>query len=405
MSAPQAVRQAVPPALQVYAPQLRVPPALQVPPPQVDGAVCVPPEHDPAPQGVPSVLAANEQVPSPLHVPAWWHWSGAAQLYAVPAQVPFVHTSLSVHALPSLQVVPFDLFANEQVPSPLHVPAWQNGTGPAPRRCSPSRRTSPRCTRRSGCTRCRPSLQPVRIPTWPANEHVPSPLHVPACWHWSRRRAGAMPSPRNVPPVHTSRSGHTRCRRCRPCRRTWPRTSTSRRRLHVPACWWHWSGAAQVYARRPAARPPGAHVVLGTRGAVVADRAVGLGRERAHPVAGLHVPAPGGTGPGAAQVAAVPPHVPPVHTSFWVHAVPSLQTVAVLDLAANEHVRRRRCTSPPGWHLVRRRAGVRRPAARPPGARTSFWVHAVPSLQPVPSDLLGLVQDPLAGLHRPATWH
>jgi hypothetical protein len=69
----------------------------------------------PSLQVVPFVLFANEQVPSPLHVPAWWHWSGAAHEYAVPAHVPLVHTSLSVHALPSLQAVAFVLFVNALV--------------------------------------------------------------------------------------------------------------------------------------------------------------------------------------------------------------------------------------------------------------------------------------------------
>jgi len=50
-------------------------------------------------------------VPSPLQVPAWWHWSGAAQVKAVPPHVPPVQTSSLVHALPSSQVVPSDLVA------------------------------------------------------------------------------------------------------------------------------------------------------------------------------------------------------------------------------------------------------------------------------------------------------
>ena len=40
-------------------------------------------------------------------VPAVWHWSGAVQVIAVPAQVPAVQTSVCVHRLPSLQAVPF----------------------------------------------------------------------------------------------------------------------------------------------------------------------------------------------------------------------------------------------------------------------------------------------------------
>jgi len=32
------------------------------------------------PHGVPAALLAKEQVPSPLQVPGWWHWSGAAHV-------------------------------------------------------------------------------------------------------------------------------------------------------------------------------------------------------------------------------------------------------------------------------------------------------------------------------------
>jgi hypothetical protein len=34
----------------------------------------------PSSQVVPFALDANEHVPSPLQVPGWWHWSGAAQV-------------------------------------------------------------------------------------------------------------------------------------------------------------------------------------------------------------------------------------------------------------------------------------------------------------------------------------
>jgi hypothetical protein len=77
----------------------------------------------PSLQAVPSVLFANEQVPSPLHVPGWWHWSGAAQVNGVPAHTPLVHTSFCVHALPSLQVVPLAALGFEHAPvAGLHVP-------------------------------------------------------------------------------------------------------------------------------------------------------------------------------------------------------------------------------------------------------------------------------------------
>jgi hypothetical protein len=113
-------------------------PALQVPPPHVDGAVCVPAEHDPAaPQGVPGAtcsqlpapsqlpslpqLAAAHwpvgaarpavmlaQVPSATPVSAWVHaWQVLPQavLQQMPeTQFPLAHCVLAVHAMPSVPV-------------------------------------------------------------------------------------------------------------------------------------------------------------------------------------------------------------------------------------------------------------------------------------------------------------
>src|SRR5438132_918294 len=85
----------------------------------------------PSLQAVPLALLAKLHVPSPLQVPAWWHWSGAAQVYAVPPHTPAVHTSVLVQALPSLHALPSALVAKLHVPSPLHVPAWWHESGAA----------------------------------------------------------------------------------------------------------------------------------------------------------------------------------------------------------------------------------------------------------------------------------
>ena len=69
-------------------------------------------------QVVPFGAVGFEQVPSAgLQVPATWHWSDAVQTFAVPPmQAPAWQVSPVVHALPSLQVVPFGAFGFEQVP-------------------------------------------------------------------------------------------------------------------------------------------------------------------------------------------------------------------------------------------------------------------------------------------------
>jgi hypothetical protein len=79
----------------------------------------------PSLQAVPSGAVTFEQVPVlGLHVPATWHWSEGAHVTVVPAHAPLVHTSLVVHALPSLHVVPFVAVGLEHAPVlGLQVPA------------------------------------------------------------------------------------------------------------------------------------------------------------------------------------------------------------------------------------------------------------------------------------------
>jgi hypothetical protein len=80
----------------------------------------------PSLQVVPLVAVGFEHAPVlGLQVPATWHWSLAVHVTGLaPVQVPLWHVSVSVHALPSLQVVPFDAVGLEQVPLlGLQVPA------------------------------------------------------------------------------------------------------------------------------------------------------------------------------------------------------------------------------------------------------------------------------------------
>jgi len=132
----------------------------------------------------PSAFAGFEHAPvAGLHVPASWHWSDAVQATGLaPAQVPAWQASDCVHALPSLQALPFGLAGLEQAPFaglqtpavwhwssaahvtgfvPLHVPAWHA----------------------SVCVHGLPSSHVVPFAA-AGFEHVPvSGLHVPATWH------------------------------------------------------------------------------------------------------------------------------------------------------------------------------------------------------------------------------
>jgi hypothetical protein len=87
-------------------------------------SVCV--QALPSLQVVPFAATGLEHVPlDGLHVPGVWHWSDAAQVIGFdPTQVPAWHASVWVHALPSLQVVPFAATGLEHAPlDGLHVPA------------------------------------------------------------------------------------------------------------------------------------------------------------------------------------------------------------------------------------------------------------------------------------------
>src|SRR2546429_198872 len=95
---------------------------------------------------------------SPLQVPVWWHWSGGAQVKAVPPQVPAVQTSFLVHAAPSSHAVPSDLLAQEQVPSPLQVPAWWHWSGGTQVKAVPAHVSA---VQASVCVQAAPSLHAV----------------------------------------------------------------------------------------------------------------------------------------------------------------------------------------------------------------------------------------------------
>ena len=134
-----------------------------------------------------------------LHVPATWHWSLAVHVMGFePAHVPLWHVSVCVHALPSLQVVPFDAVGFEhdpvlglQVPATWHWSLAVHVTG----------------------------LDPVQVPFWQASVWVhalPSlhvvplaavgfeqapvlALHVPATWHGSLAVQVTAFEPAHVP--------------------------------------------------------------------------------------------------------------------------------------------------------------------------------------------------------------
>ena len=80
----------------------------------------------PSLQLVPFVAVGFEHAPVlGLQVPAVWHWSSAVHVTGLdPVHVPLSQASLCVHAFPSLQLVPFVAVGLEQAPlAGSHVPA------------------------------------------------------------------------------------------------------------------------------------------------------------------------------------------------------------------------------------------------------------------------------------------
>jgi hypothetical protein len=143
-----------------------------------------------------------------LHVPAEWHWSEAEHTTGLaPVQVPDWHVSLCVHALPSLQPVPFATEGFEQAPvAVLHVPAewhWseaEHTTGFAPVQV-PDWHVSL-------CVHALPSLQPVPFATDGFEQAPVAVLHVPAEWHWSEAEHTTGFAPVQVPDWQVSLCVH-----------------------------------------------------------------------------------------------------------------------------------------------------------------------------------------------------
>jgi hypothetical protein len=173
--------------------------------------------------------------------------------------------------------------------------------------------------------------------------------------------------------------------------------------LHVPGTW-HWSSAVQTTGFEPV-QVPAWHVSVCVQRSASLHAAPSdlLGFEQ-EPLAGLHVPATWHWSSGVHVTGFAPVQVPAWHESVWVHALPSLHAAPFARFGfeqeplAGLHV-------PATWHWS---SGVHVTGFAPvqvPAWQVSVWVHALPSLQAEPSDLLGFEQVPFAGLHVPASWH
>jgi hypothetical protein len=121
------------------------------------------------------------------------------------------------------------------------------------------------------------------------------------------------------------------------------------------------------------------------------------------PVAGLHVPAEWQASE-ATQVVAAPEQTPERQASFDVHALPSLQIVpsAIVGL---EHAPVPGSHVPATWHESLAVQATAFPPVQTPDWHASLCVHAFPSLHAVPFAAVGFEHVPVPGSHDPATWH
>jgi hypothetical protein len=217
----------------------------------------------PSLHAVPFAAAGLEHAPvDGLHVPAVWHESLAAQVTGFePVQTPAWHVSLCVHALPSLQVVPFVAAGLEQAPVvALHVPAtWQASLAAQVTGFEPVQTPAWQV---SVCVHALPSLQVVPFAAV-GFEHVPvDGLHVPAVWH-----ASPAAHVTGFEPVQTPAWQVSVCVHALPSLQLPPLVGA-----HVPADpgtlhAWHWpQEVAVVLQQTPSTHVPEAHCPVDGQG-------------------------------------------------------------------------------------------------------------------------------------------
>src|SRR5213593_1291637 len=122
------------------------------------------------------------------------------------------------------------------------------------------------------------------------------------------------------------------------------------------------------------------------------------------PVAGSQVPAVWHWSEAVHTTGFAPTQAPAAQASVCVHALPSVQGVPsawaglVQAPVAGSQV-------PAVWHWSEAVHTTGFVPTQAPAAQVSVCVHALPSVQGVPSTFVGLLQVPVAGSQVPAVWH
>ncbi len=99
-----------------------------------------------------------------------------------------------------------------------------------------------------------------------------------------------------------------------------------------------------------------------------------------------------------------PTQIPPWQVSVCVHSLPSLQ-VEPLGFAGLEHLPLEVSQLPALWQSSLALHTVAFAPMQTPFWQESVLVQALPSVQPVPLPLIGLLHTPVAELQVPASWH
>jgi hypothetical protein len=245
----------------------------------------------------------------------------------VPVQTPAWHESVRVQAFPSLHVVPAGAAGLEQAPEEVsHVPAtWQASWAVHTRRLVPVHVPD---WQESVCVQPLPSLHVVPSGATGLEQAPEEVSHVPATWQasWAVHTTGLSP-------------------------------------LHTPT--WHESLCVQAL--------PSLHLVP--------SGATGLEQV---PEAGSHAPGSRQTPCGAHTTGLAPVQTPDWQESVRVHALPSLQMVPSWA-GGLEHAPEARSHVPATWQTSWAVHTTGLAPLQTPVWQESVRVHALPSLQVVPS--------------------
>jgi hypothetical protein len=122
------------------------------------------------------------------------------------------------------------------------------------------------------------------------------------------------------------------------------------------------------------------------------------------PVDGSQVPATWHASLAVHVTGFEPAHAPAWHVSVFVHALPSLQAVPS-GAAGFEQAPVEGLHVPATWQASLAVHVTGFEPAHTPAWHVSVCVHALPSLHAVPFGAAGFEQVPVEGLHVPATWH